>query len=106
MFRGTPSERRHADSTHHPRPQKATACLLACLNECVRARTNATEMRPPAAHRYQTSYPRSERLRKRWLFKRLFELLLTGSLMVIILEQFLVRALTLPQPCQAVSRCC
>lgn len=39
---------------------------------------------------YQTNYPRTTRVRKRWLLKRVFEMLLVCSLMVIILEQFLV----------------
>ncbi|KAJ8599368.1 hypothetical protein CTAYLR_007027 [Chrysophaeum taylorii] len=51
---------------------------------------------------YQTSYPRSHRVRKRWLSKRIFELLVVVALMVLIVTQFVaptvlsVRALDNP----------
>mmetsp|Transcript_69190 Transcript_69190/g.144514 ORF Transcript_69190/g.144514 Transcript_69190/m.144514 type:complete len:619 (-) Transcript_69190:873-2729(-) len=42
---------------------------------------------------YQTSYPRTERIRKKWLAKRIGELLVCLLLMSIITEQFVVPTL-------------
>ena len=43
---------------------------------------------------YQPSYPRSERFRGRWLIHRVGELLLFGGLMALIIEQYMMPALT------------
>jgi len=42
---------------------------------------------------YQTSYPRTQRIRKRWLIKRIVELILCLALMSVIGEQFVLPTL-------------
>eukprot|EP00241_Pyramimonas_parkeae_P003563 CAMPEP_0114255748 /NCGR_PEP_ID=MMETSP0058-20121206/17740_1 /TAXON_ID=36894 /ORGANISM="Pyramimonas parkeae, CCMP726" /LENGTH=642 /DNA_ID=CAMNT_0001370179 /DNA_START=41 /DNA_END=1969 /DNA_ORIENTATION=+ len=38
---------------------------------------------------YQTNYPRSSRLRKRWLFRRIVEAVICVALMIVLIEQYI-----------------